>query len=419
MSETGPLSQTLHGVPLFAALPPDELRALIHSSKTRRVPPGEVIIREGFHKDGFFVLLRGEAEVIKAMGTPDERPLGFSRQGDLVGEMALFKPDGSHSASVIARSELTLLELTKPELDDLLLRHPAMAQAVIRMLTERLSHSEDQTVDDLREKNRQLRQAYDELKAAQAQIIENERLERELELARGIQTSMLPTRLPELPGFTFAGYIAPASAVGGDFYDFIPRPDGCLGIAVGDVSDHGVPAALMMAQSTALLRSEARRGASPAETLAAINHEMLARDHMGMFLTALYGVLDPGNGEFAYARAGHNPPLVMAPDGEVRQVPHGPGQPLGLVDEPRIDLNSVALPPGGLLLLYTDGVTETADASGELFGVERTIEVLRRLGPAASAEEVCGGLHAALREFRGDVSQADDVTSLAVKAEPA
>lgn len=417
MPDTGPLSQTLHDVPLFAALPPDELQRLVGGNKTRRIPAGEVIIREGFHKDGFFVLLRGEAEVIKAMGTPDERPLGFSRQGDLVGEMALFKPDGSHSASVVARTDLILLELTKADLDDLLLRHPAMAQAVIRMLTQRLSHSEDQTVDDLREKNRQLSLAYEELKAAQAQIIEKEKLERELEVARGIQASLLPTHLPQIPGFDFAGYIAPASAVGGDFYDFIARPDGRWGIAIGDVSDHGVPAALMMAQSMALLRSEARRGTSPEATLVSINDEMLSRDHMGMFLTALYGVLDPLTGEFEYARAGHNLPLLMSPDGEVSEVPHGPGQPLGLIEAPQVDLGHIELTPGSLLLLYTDGVTETVDPSGDLFGVERTQRVVEAAGPSASSEDVCQGLHAALREFRGSAPQGDDVTSLAIKAE--
>jgi sigma-B regulation protein RsbU (phosphoserine phosphatase) len=417
MPETGPLSQTLHDVPLFAALPPGELQELVSSSKTRRMPPGEVIIREGFHKDGFFVLLRGEAEVIKAMGTPDERPLGFSRQGDLIGEMALFKPDGSHSASVVARSNVTLLELTKADLDDLLLRHPPMAQAVIRMLTQRLSHSEDQTVDDLREKNRQLSQAYEELKAAQEQIIEKEKLERELEVARGIQASLLPTSVPQVPGFNFTGTISPASAVGGDFYDFIERPDGRWGIAVGDVSDHGVPAALMMAQSMALLRSEARHGASPEETLRSINDEMLARDHMGMFLTALYGVLDVESGHFDYARAGHNPPVLMDSSGEVSEVPHGPGQPLGLIEDPLVDLGTLSLSPGSLLLLYTDGVTEAVNPSGELFGIERTVRVLEDQGPSASAEDVCQGLHAALREFRGVVPQGDDVTSLAIKAE--
>lgn len=417
MPDTGPLSQTLHDVPLFAVLPPDELQRLVGGNKTRRIPAGEVIIREGFHKEGFFVLLRGEAEVIKAMGTPDERPLGTSRQGDLLGEMALFLPDGSHSASVVARTDLTLLELTKADLDDLLLRHPAMSQAVIRMLTQRLSHSENQTVDDLREKNRQLQAAYEELKAAQSQIIEKEKLERELEVARGIQSSLLPTDVPQVPGFDFAGYIAPASAVGGDFYDFIARPDGRWGIAIGDVSDHGVPAALMMAQSMALLRSEARRGTSPQETLAAINHEMLARNHMGMFLTALYGILDPADGRFEYARAGHNLPLLMDPDGRVSELPHGPGQPLGLVDAPALDLGVTDIAPGCLLLLYTDGVTEASDASGDLFGMERTVDVIEGFGPMASAEDVCQGLHAALRSFRGSAPQGDDVTSLAIKAE--
>lgn len=416
MGDASDLSRVLHQVPLFSSLPQEELRRLVKGSNTRQVQPGDVVIREGFHKDGFYILLEGQAEVVKALGTSEERQLAVSRTGALLGEMSLFTEGGAHTASVRALTALTLMEMTKHELDDLLMRHPTLAHALIAMMTERLSESENQVIVDLRAKNEQLGRAYQELKTAQSQLIHQERLQRELELARAIQASLLPTRAPSLPGFEFAAYMTPASAVGGDFYDYIPTPDDRLGIGIGDVSDHGVPSALMMAQAMTLLRVEARRGVQPDLALGAINREFMAHDHMGMFLTALYGELDPATGCFAFARAGHNPPLVMDPKGRVDEAPHGPGQPLGLLDEPVMDLGQVNLAPGCVMLLYTDGVTETANESGDLYGLDRMQAVLARLGPAASPEEVCQGLHADLREFRGRAEQGDDVTSVAIKA---
>jgi phosphoserine phosphatase RsbU/P len=283
-------------------------------------------------------------------------------------------------------------------------------------MTERLSESENQVIVDLRAKNLQLSRAYQDLKEAQAQLIVQERLQKELELARAIQANLLPTEAPGLPGFQFAAQMTPASAVGGDFYDYILTPEHRLGIGIGDVSDHGVPSALMMAQSMTLLRVEARSGASPETALQAINREFVSRDQMGMFLTALYGELDPESGCFAYARAGHNPPLLLDPKGRVEEAPHGPGQPLGLLDDPAIDLEELTLEPGSLMLLYTDGVTEASNESGELYGLDRTQAVLGRLGPAASPDDICQALHADLRSFRGRAEQGDDVTSVAIRA---
>jgi sigma-B regulation protein RsbU (phosphoserine phosphatase) len=294
-----------------------------------------------------------------------------------------------------------------------------MSMEVISTLTQRLKQSDNLTIIDLREKNRLLRDAYRDLKEAQDQIVRQERLERELELARGIQSSFLPTKVPSLEGYNFACYITPASAVGGDFYDFVRLSTGQLGIGVGDVSDHGIASALLMAQATTLLRVEARHGPAPQETLSAMNEEMMARDHMGMFLTMLYGLLDPATGLFQFARAGHTTPIIMDPAGRVRQIEGGRGQPLGLVDEPQLDIGQVELAPGCLLLLYTDGVTETANEAGELFGTSRVLEFLERAGPGATAEDVCQGLHAALSAFRGEAVQADDVTSLAIKVDRA
>ncbi len=416
MSKTIGLARVLSQVPLFASLPPPEIETLVDGSHLRNVAPGELVVSEGFHNDSLCVLLEGEVEIIKALDTNDERRLAILGQGAFLGEMGLFNSDGLHTASARASTHATVLELPREDLYQLLLRFPTMSLEVISTLTGRLKQSDNLTIIDLRDKNRLLGQAYKDLKEAQDQIIRQERLERELELARGIQASLLPTRLPVLDGYSFASTMMPASAVGGDFFDFIARPDGRLGIGVGDVSDHGIPSALMMAQSMTLLRVEARYEAAPHETLAAMNQEMLARDNMGMFLTVLYGLLDPDSGVFEFARAGHNPPLLLDPSGRAEEVKHGPGQPLGLIENPELDLGQVELKPGSLMLLYTDGVTETVNEDGEMFGVERVLDLLEKAGTETSAEEICQSLHASLIAFRGPLPQSDDITTLALRA---
>lgn len=411
------LAESLNQVPLFASLPTAEIQALVEGTNTRAIQAGEVIIREGFHNESMMVLLAGEVEIIKALGTPDERQLSVLGPGSFLGEMGLFTPDGLHTATVRAKSAVTLLDLPHHELDSLLLRHPKMSLEVIATLTRRLKESENLTILDLRTKNRQLSEAYEELKAAQAQIIEKEKLERELEVARGIQTSLLPDSVPDVPGFEFAGYITPMSAVGGDFYDFLDLPDGRIGVVIGDVSDHGVPSALLMALTVTLLRTENRLGTSPEQALNDVNCELTERDHMNMFVTALYGILDPATGTFEYVRAGHNPPVLLDAGGHAKEIPTRPGQPLGMLPDPVFDAGRIDLPPGSLLLLYTDGVTETMNGAGEMFGMERTKRAMQDLGASASAEEMCQHLHTTLRDYRGQEPQSDDVTSLAIKVE--
>ena len=167
--------------------------------------------------------------------------------------------DGLRTASVRAYSKSNLFEMTRSEFDSLINRNPTLAYEMVRVLSLRLKDSEATTIHDLREKNIQLTKAYQELEAAQAQLVEVEKLERELELAREIQLGILPRTLPEHPDAIFDACITPTRAVGGDFYDFIPKEDHVIGIAIGDVSDHGVPSALLMALTVTLLRAEVNR----------------------------------------------------------------------------------------------------------------------------------------------------------------
>jgi serine phosphatase RsbU (regulator of sigma subunit) len=408
------IEQSLARVPLFASLPTSEIEHLAVTLQTRVISSNELLFKEGDSQGLFYILLDGEVEVIKALGTPDERRLAVRPAGSLLGEMSMFSADGRHTASVRARTPLRLLEMSNADFEALIRREPAFAYELMRTLSGRLAESENLTIKDLREKNRQLTLAYEELKAAQAQIIEKEKLERELEVARQIQRSLLPRAVPHRAGYGFDARMVPMSAVGGDFYDFVPLGDDILGIAVGDVSDHGVPAALLMALTVTLLRAETRRASSPREALARINHQLIEGNELGMFVTLLFGTLYVNTRRFDYIRAGHDLPLVVEPDGEPIHLERKSGQPLGLVPQPAFDEGSVTLPQGGLLLLYTDGVTETVDNSGAMFGLTGIESALKR-SSNLPADRTCDDLMISLGGFRDGLPQGDDITLVAVR----
>jgi sigma-B regulation protein RsbU (phosphoserine phosphatase) len=258
--------------------------------------------------------------------------------------------------------------------------------------------------------------AYKELEAAQEQIIEKERLERELEVARDIQISILPRELSQLPCFDFGSLIEPMAAVGGDFFDVIDLGEDKLGIVAGDVSDHGVPAALFMAMTVTLLRAASRRIAEPIEVLRSVNRDLLEMNDTGMFVTILYGVMNCATREFEYARAGHTLPMLLDTKGEAVVLDHDSGQLLGLFPDPLIDVQRISLQPNNLLLVYTDGLAEAENSEGVMFGKDRLLDSLRG-GLKNSAQEICATVWNSLAEFRGEIAQHDDVTLLVVKVE--
>lgn len=405
-------------IPLFASLHSDEVEHLARSLRLRTIPEQTLLLREGGMGDRLYILLEGQVEIIKALGADAERLLGVEGAGSVIGEMSLFSGHGQHTASVRARTPLRVLEISRAEFDALLSRQPALAHAMARTLSGRLDESENQTIRDLLEKNLQLRQAYDELKAAQAQLIEKERLEAELDVARSIQRSILPRTKPRLLGFDVGVLMEPMRSVGGDLYDFIPLGDNRLGIVVGDVSGHGVPAAIFMALAYSLLHAEARRASSPGEALRNLNDHLLGMNQSSMFVTVLYGILNGDTREFEYARAGHELPVLLKAQGEVAELPCGSGQMLGLFPNPRLDEQKVILSPGSLLLLYTDGVNEAMDREGRQFGLDGLLAVLRTSSPTRStAQDTCNAAFAAVRAHSNAEAQQDDVLLVAVKAE--
>jgi phosphoserine phosphatase RsbU/P len=267
---------------------------------------------------------------------------------------------------------------------------------------------------------------------------EQERLKQELEVARRIQASFLPPCCPEFPGWEVAALWRSARQVGGDFYDFIPlppivavndAPEGMaspgsapggdrLGLVVADVADKGVPAALFMALSRTLLRTVAIDGRSPSRAVARANDLILADARAGLFVTAIYAILEPSPGrapgQVTFVNAGHMPPLVVRATDGAATLPKAHGMALGILPGGEIPEETISLDPGDLLILYTDGVMEATDNKLEMFGRERLIELVQRHRDQ-NASQLVETINDAISAFSGDASQFDDLTLLVAK----
>jgi serine phosphatase RsbU (regulator of sigma subunit)/anti-sigma regulatory factor (Ser/Thr protein kinase) len=243
----------------------------------------------------------------------------------------------------------------------------------------------------------------------EAEVRNRERLEQELRVAQLIQQQFLPKELPELGGWHVAAYYRPAREVGGDFYDFIELPDGRVGIVVGDVTDKGVPAALVMATTRSILRGEASRQRSPGEVLTRANDLLVPDIPAAMFVTCLYGILEPSSGRFRYANAGHNVPYVRGPNGigELR----ARGMPLGLMPGMTYEEKEATLGPGETVLLHSDGLAEAHNAEREMFGFPRLIQIMD-----SSERDVIDELLTELDRFVGpEAEQEDDITLVTLR----
>jgi sigma-B regulation protein RsbU (phosphoserine phosphatase) len=405
--------EAISRVPLLANLPPEEIDYLADSLRSVNIPAGTLLMEEGRSGDRLYLVLDGQVEIIKALGTEAERSLGLRGSGAFLGEMSLLSETHRATASVRARVPVQLLEMTRADFDALLQRQPGFARSLLQLLSARLDESENVTIRDLREKNRQLAQAYEELKAAQAKLIEQEKMVAEMKIARDIQRSILPKSRPQVPGLDFGMLIEPMESVGGDFFDFIVLDDKRVGLVMGDVSDHGVPAAIFMALTYSLVRVEARRHSTPGDVLRAVNEQLQEMNDAGMFVTILYGVVNRVTREFHFARAGHELPLILDARRDPLPLKAGTGQLLGLFPQPLIDEQQIALPADSLVVLFTDGVTEAHSPDGEMFGDERLQAVLYA-GRNPTAQAACEAALAEVRAF-GDYSpQSDDITIIAV-----
>ena len=236
-------------------------------------------------------------------------------------------------------------------------------------------------------------------------------LERELGIARQMQLSILPTRFPAAAGCEVFANMQPARAVGGDFYDVLQLEAGRIGLAIADVSDKGVPAALFMMSSRTLLRGAAIGCRDPGDVLKEVNNMLVSNNESMMFVTVFYAIFDPVNGTLTYANGGHNEPLLVHADGSSELLPPTGGVAAGVMSDFQYNSGSVKLSAGDAVVLYTDGVTEAMNPKDEEYGVEQLLRLFAE-GPCPSAKQTNEAVFRAVSEFAEGTAQSDDITCL-------
>ncbi len=377
-------------------------------------------------KKSWFSLFRRHRETTAEEQHPGEVEL--SSRGQIVEfDLAPDDPLLAYLLSVSSVVELEKLHLESPTLDRL---REAGVKVVVPLISQgeligllnlgpRRSQQEYST-DDRRLLNTLAAQAAPALRVAQlarqqqAEARELERIAQELRVARVIQQTLLPREVPLLPGWQMAVYWQPARAVSGDFYDFIQFPDGRLAIIVGDVTDKGVPAALVMATTRSVLRAAAERLVAPGAVLEQANNNLCPDIPENMFVTCLYLLLDPVTGRILYANAGHNLPYLRTGQGVVEL--RARGMPLGLMDGMAYEEKEAILKPGDQVVLYSDGLIEAHNPQGEMFGFPRMRDLLSR--PTCSSELI-NCLVDELAAFTGPGwEQEDDVTFVSLERQP-
>ncbi|MDP9054030.1 MAG: SpoIIE family protein phosphatase [Acidobacteriota bacterium] len=295
--------------------------------------------------------------------------------------------------------------------DDLENIRMAMNRGAYDFLTKPIDFADlEMTIDKTLRELSELRQGL----VARAQLLT---LEYELDLATKIQRSILPEIISDHADFELGATMLPARQVSGDFYDFFLIDANRLGLAIGDVSGKGIPAALFMAVSRTLLRATALHGASPRECLEHVNRVLLKQSDGEVFLTLLYGILDLETGEFVFSVGGQPPPFLYSPDKPGRFLREPTGMMLGILGEAAYGTARVHMEPGDTLVFYTDGVTEAECRKGTFFSEERLREVVE-CGKDKPAGELTTRIVEALRVFTEGNEQTDDVTILSVRYKP-
>ena len=238
-------------------------------------------------------------------------------------------------------------------------------------------------------------------------------LQNELDLARSTQQSILPKTFPESPDYQVFANMEPARNVGGDFYDVIRLEDERVGLAIADVSDKGVPAALFMMSSRTLLKGAAIGSIDPGEAIREVNELLYDENESLMFVTVLYSIYDPASGILTYSNGGHDAPMLVRSDGTTTLLPLTGGVALGIAPDQKFLSRTVQLEPGDTVVFYTDGVTEAMNGDGEQFGVQRMSDVFAA-SPPRNSEQAAQAMFDAVKAFVGDTPQSDDITCLAL-----
>jgi serine phosphatase RsbU (regulator of sigma subunit) len=410
--ESGSTGNTTIFTTVFTGLDEDALNVLREVAVTRDYPAMAKLCHQGAREEVFYVVVSGSVAVVRTLDDGEEQLLNIIRPRSYFGEMGLID-DQPRMADCIALEPTRVLEIGKASFGDLVEHSPAIAYSIMQRVMRNLRSMDEQAIADLRAKNKALEQAYADLQAAQSELVEMERLERELEIAAEVQRSLLPETLPAFPPYDFAAFLRPARQVGGDFYDVQSIDEEHVGILIADVADKSVQAALFMAVSRTLFLVTAQRVLDPEAVAREVHRWMLTfSGTQELFVTAFYGVLNLTTGRLRYINAGHERPLLCRPGAGVSTLPSR-GRFLGMMDPLIVELEEMMLQPGDRLLLFSDGATDAVNGHGDSYGEERLAALLKTM-PAGTAQQLVDGVADVIESWSGRAAQFDDLTLLAV-----
>lgn len=385
---------------LFVTIPYEAIEAAIIDSPLRTVSSGEILLEPGQSNDAIHLLVQGRLRIhLDRADSNDFIPI---EEGGCFGELSII--DGRPvSAYVVADRESRILTVPANVFWERLAGHPGVARNLLRVLSERMRANGEIILERLKDKHAL------------------ELLQKELSIAHDIQMSMLPPGnhlLPDHAGIQACAFMEPAKNVGGDFYDAFVAAPGRLFFAIGDVSGKGVPAALFMARTITQLRMEAVRQRSPAAILDAVNRALCLGNDAGMFVTLFCGMLDAATGDFTYANAGHNPPLLLDVNGGAALLDVAKGLVAGFIEDTHYREKVLRLAEGQSVLMYTDGVTEAMNTANECYAEARLLDL------AGSREwqeplKLIKAVREDIAAFVQQAPQADDITLLALRRDPA
>jgi sigma-B regulation protein RsbU (phosphoserine phosphatase) len=383
-------------ITLFRGVDPAAVAGVIDDCEIRDLPAGTILLEPGQANETIYLLLSGQ--VAAHLDNPQAPERGIAiHPGESVGELSVI--DGKPvSAYIVAATDSRVLVLPGAVFWSRLAPMPGVTRNLLAALTARMRRSNEAVLE------------------AQRKQLDLEHLRRELLVARQLQTSMIPLAgrlFPERGDIEIAGMMNPASEVGGDFFDAFFVDERHLFLCVGDVSGHGIPAALFMARTMGLIRISAMSTRSPERLLERINEQLCAGNDASIFVTLFCAFLDVTSGRLVYANAGHCAPLVAAQD-RAATIPMPPGALIGAMPGLRFEAKELSLAKGSALVCYTDGVTEAQSGDGRQFSLDRLLAIAA--GHAGRPVEAM--LEAVQRElagFLGHGAPSDDCTILAVR----
>jgi sigma-B regulation protein RsbU (phosphoserine phosphatase) len=375
---------------------PTELASLLSQCEVLRLGAGCDLLRPGETNESIYILLKGELFVYLAAEATSGQGISI-QPGQCIGEFSAIDRLPV-SALVRCESDAELLHLSGPFFWQQLVILPGVSLNILRGLTIRARTINQLALQSLRER------------------LELDHLREELDLARQLQASMLPLRHPLFPGrsdLDVAGRVEPAATVGGDFFDTFLTADDRLFLCIGDVSGHGIGAALLMARTIGLIRSLAMTATGPEAVLEQLNAFLCEGNDTCLFVTLFCGYLNPNRGTLTYSNAGHLPPLLIQ-DGECTELPLPRGPLAGIISQASYRSETVQLNRSDLLFAYTDGLSEAEDHEGSAFGIDpcRDLLIQRSQAPLPT---ILDGVRDALTSFCGSGALEDDCTLLLLR----